>query len=556
MKGYVASLITLLLAMIIAVFVYRMPVPLALSSALHGALYGLFPICWIIIGPVFLFNVTVRSGQFEVIRNFMASITPDRRLQALFIAFSFGAFLEGSSGFGAPVAITAAMLVGLGFNPLYAAGLCLIANTAPVAFGSVGIPIIMAASVTDIPELAISQMVGRTLPFLSMFLPLYLVVLMSGLKRAMEVLPALLVSGASFALFQWFTSNYMGPLLPDVMAGLASILCLIFLLRFWKPRTIWKFDEEIQNTTEPIPTYARSEILRAWSPFIIMTLFIVTWGLEPVKALLNSTGMLKVSLPALQDSIIKPDGTTLLIKPFELNYLSAPGTALLVATFIAIPLLGMTYRQGIAIYWETLKQLKFSIIIITSIVAFAFTANYSGMSITMGMALASTGILFPFFSPVLGWLGVFLTGSDTSSNALFCKLQATSADTLGVDPVVTVSANVSGGVTGKMISPQSIAIAAAAVGLVGKESDLFRFTIRHSFILLLIICILTCIQAYAAPWIIPAYDLTTSISASRESSYLSGILYLAVFVVLLISLVATIAISNRRRPSKPLASRN
>jgi len=257
--------------------------------------------------------------------------------------------------------------------------------------------------------------------------------------------------------------------------------------------------------------------------------------------------MLKVSIPLLQDSIFKPDGTALLIKPFELNYLSAPGTALLAATFIAIPLLGMTYRQGISIYWETLKQLKFPIIIITSIVAFAFTTNYSGMSITMGMALASTGILFPFFSPVLGWLGVFLTGSDTSSNALFCKLQATSADTLGVDPVVTVSANASGGVTGKMISPQSIAIAAAAVGLVGKESDLFRFTIRHSFILLFVICILTCIQAYVAPWMIPEYELTTSTASTNLPTSQAGIMYLSIFGVVLLSLVATIAILNRRR---------
>ncbi|MEJ7646951.1 MAG: lactate permease LctP family transporter [Chryseolinea sp.] len=546
MKGYVASLITLLLSMTIAVIIYDMPFSLVLSSALHGALYGLFPICWIIIGPVFLFNVTVRSGQFEVIRNFMASITPDRRLQALFIAFSFGAFLEGSSGFGAPVAITAAMLVGLGFNPLYAAGLCLIANTAPVAFGSVGIPIIMAARVTDIPELAISQMVGRTLPLLSMFLPLYLIVLMSGAKRAFEVMPALIVSGVSFALFQWFTANYMGPLLPDVMAGLASIISLMLLLKFWKPRSVWRFDNEEPSSFDPVLKYSGPAVLWAWSPFIIMTLFIVTWGMEPVKAILNNVGMLKVSIPGLQDSILKPDGTVLVIKPFELNYLSAPGTALLAATFISIPLLGMTYREGIRIYWETLKQLKFPIIIIVSIVAFAFTANYSGMSITMGLALASTGVLFPFFSPVLGWLGVFVTGSDTSSNALFCKLQATSADSLGVDPVVTVSANASGGVTGKMISPQSIAIAAAAVGLAGKESDLFRFTVRHSFILLFVICILTCVQAYVAPWMIPEYELTTASTTTDIPSNSAGVAFLTIFGVLLVSLVGLIAILNRR----------
>ena len=250
MKGYMASLLTVLLAILLAVVVYGMPIKLAVLSVSHGALYGLFPICWIIIGAVFLFNITVKSGQFEVIKNFMASITPDRRLQALLIAFSFGAFLEGAAGFGAPVAISAAMLVGLGFNPLYAAGICLIANTAPVAFGAVGTPIIIAARVSDIPEMAISQMVGRTLPILSVVVPFYLVVLMSGFKRSIEVLPAILVSGISFAFFQWFAANYIGPMLPDVMAGIASILCLMVLLKYWKPKSIWHFKEEPQRKSK------------------------------------------------------------------------------------------------------------------------------------------------------------------------------------------------------------------------------------------------------------------------------------------------------------------
>lgn len=546
MKGYIASLSTVLLALVLAVLAYGMPVNLALLSAFHGALYGLFPICWIIIGAVFLFNLTVKSGQFEIIKNFMASITPDRRIQALLIAFSFGAFLEGAAGFGAPVAISAAMLVGLGFNPLYAAGICLIANTAPVAFGSVGTPIIIASRVSDIPEMAISQMVGRTLPILSVVVPFYLVVLMSGLKRSIEVIPAIIVSGLSFAFFQWLTANYFGPMLPDVLAGIASIFCLMILLKYWKPKTIWRFSEEPQQTIDNNLKYSAFQVFRAWSPFVIMTIIIVAWGLQPVKATLNSIGFMIIDLPGLYDGILKADGSQLVIKPFEFNYLSAPGTALLFASVISIPLIGLTFRKGVEIYWATLKQLRFPIITITSVVGFAFIANYSGMSITMAVALASTGVLFPFFSPILGWLGVFLTGSDTSSNALFCKLQSTTAEAIGVDPVVTVSANASGGVTGKMISPQSIAIGTAAVGLVGRESELFRFTVKHSFIMLAMICLLTIMQAYFIPCIIPVYEKIGSVPPSEVYKVTRGFNYLIVLTAIIASIVVFLAYMARK----------
>jgi lactate permease len=545
MKGYLASLLTVLLAILLAVIVYGMPVKLALLSVLHGAMYGLLPICWIIIGAVFLFNLTVESGQFEIIKNFMASVTPDRRLQALLIAFSFGAFLEGAAGFGAPVAISAAMLVGLGFNPLYAAGLCLIANTAPVAFGSVGTPILMAARISDIPDLAISQMVGRTLPILSVVVPLYLVVIMSGMKRSMEVMPAILVSGISFAFVQWLTANYLGPMLPDVLAGITSIFCLMILLKYWRPSSIWRFSEEPQQTIDTVLKYSIGQVVRAWSPFMIMTLIIVAWGLEPVKAALNSMGYFKFDIPGLHDAILKPDGSPLVIKAFDFNYLSAPGTAVLLAALISIPLVGMTYHQGVRIFWSTLVQLRFSIITIASVVGFAFVANNSGMSITMALALASTGALFPFFSPILGWLGVFLTGSDTSSNALFCKLQSTSAEAIGVDPVVTVSANASGGVTGKMISPQSIAIGAAAVGLIGKESELFRFTVKHSFIMLLVICLLTMMQAYVTPWIIPSYQKGAAAASLASAS--TGFTYLSVLAVALILITVIVLLANKKK---------
>lgn len=539
MKGYLASLLTLVIAFLIVLLVYKMPVHMALVSALQGALYGLFPICWIILAPVFLFNLTVRSGQFAIISDFMATITPDRRLQALLIAFSFGAFLEGSAGFGAPVAISAAMLIGLGFDPLYAAGLCLIANTAPVAFGSIGIPIVMASRMTDIPEMAISQMVGRTLPLISLFLPLYLVVIMTGFRRAREVFPAILVSGVSFAFFQWFTSNFLGAMLPDVLAGIASIISVLILLRFWKPATTWSFPSEnrpagIAPVVRTTSSHSGGTILRAWSPYVIMTLFIVTWGLDPVKATLNDIALFKIKLPFIHDSILTPAGDLLTVKPYELNLLSAPGTAVLIATLISIPIMRLSWNEGWQVYVQTLRQLRYAILTIASIVAFAFVANYSGMSLTLGLALAATGALFPFFSPVLGWIGVFITGSDTSSNAMFCKLQATTADAIGVDPLVTVSANASGGVTGKMISPQSIATAAGAVGLTGRESDLFRFTVRHSFIMLMIIGVITMLQAYVVDEIIPEYQMVANQPASGSATGWPYLLALSVLLVVLI----------------------
>jgi len=547
MKGYQASFLTMATAIVIALFVYGMPTKLVLLSAFHGALYGVFPICWIILNAVFLYNITVKSGQFEIIKNFMASITPDRRLQAILIAFSFGAFLEGTSGFGAPVAITAAMLAGLGFDTLYAAGICLIANTAPVAFGAVGTPVIVASQVSDIPEMAISQMVGRTLPMLSLLVPLYLVILMAGFKKTTEVLPAILVSGISFAFFQWFCSNYLGPMLPDVIAGLASILCIMLLLKYWKPKSTWHFSKESKQTIETDLKYSRGEVVRAWSPFIVMTIMIIAWGLQPVKDALNSIGNAKLNISGLQNAIVKADGAPLVIKPFDFNYLSSSGTALLLAGIISLPLIGMGFKKGFATYFTTIKHLGFPIITISSVVSFAFVANNSGMSTTIAMALAGTGILFPFFSPILGWLGVFLTGSDTSSNAFFCKMQHTSANAIGVDPVVTVAANVSGGVTGKMISPQSIAIGTAAVGLIGKEADLFRFTVKHSFIMLSLICIITILQAYIITWIIPSYKII-GVAKSIEASNISrGFVYLLGLAILLLFFTLTVFIINRRK---------
>ncbi len=546
MKGYQASLIATGISVFIAILVYGMPVRLALLSLGHGALYGLFPICWIVITAVFLFNITVKSGQFEVIKHFMASITSDRRLQALLIAFSFGSFLEGTAGFGAPVAITAAMLVGLGFNPLYAAGVCLIANTAPVAFGAIGIPITVASQVSGIPEMAISQTVGRTLPMLSVMLPFYLVALMAGFRKAREIFPAILVSGGSFAFLQWFSSNYLGPALPDVIAGIGSIICLVIFMKFWKPKNTWRFENEPTPTIHSERKYSTGQILRAWSPFIVLTLMIIAWGLQPIKDALNSLGLIQFEIQGIHNRISDGEGN-LLAKVFRLNYLSASGTAILFSALVSIPLVGLKFKDGIKLFFATLNQLKFPIITIASVLGFAYVVNDSGITITMANALANTGFLFPFFAPVLGWLGVFITGSDTSANALFGKLQYATATSIGVDPVVAVAANVSGGVVGKMISPQSISVAAAAGNFVGKESQLFRFTVKHSFIMLSFICVLVFLQAYALKWVIPTYEMLSGQTSTAMTDNSRGYIYLLVLTFVLITLRVVVTVMTKKK---------
>jgi lactate permease len=550
MQGYKASLIATGIAVVIAITIYGMPLKLALLSTSNGALYGLFPICWIVITALFLFNITVESGQFEIIKHFMASITSDRRLQALLIAFSFGSFLEGTAGFGAPVAITAAMLVGLGFNPLYAAGICLIANTAPVAFGSIGIPITVASQVSSIPEMAISQIVGRTLPILSVMLPFYLIVLMCGFKKTKEVFPAILVSGVSFAVIQWACSNFLGPSLPDILAGIGSIMSLIIFLKFWKPKHVWRFANEPSSFTQ-VNQYTTGQVLKAWSPFILLTIMIVAWGLQPVKEALNSFGKIEFQIPGIHNTIISSDGK-LIPHVFKFNYLSAAGTAILISAIIALPLIGLAFRDGIRIFIKTLKQLKFPIITVASVLGFAYLVNDSGIILTLASVLANTGSFFPFFAPILGWLGVFITGSDTSSNALFSRLQAVTATSIGVDPVVTVAANVSGGVIGKMIAPPSIAVAAAAGNLVGKESELFRFTLKHSFIMLIFICFIVTAQAYVFSWMIPEYHLISSKTASLHQELETGYWYILVLAIILIAVVFAIKLitSKNKAPNE------
>ncbi|MBC9782917.1 lactate permease LctP family transporter [Heliobacterium chlorum] len=531
MKGYIAGLTTTTIAVFIAILVYGMPAQVAIASTLQGALYGLFPICWIVITAVFLYNLTVKSGQFEVIKDSIASITDDRRLQALLIAFSFGAFLEGAAGFGTPVAISAGMLVGLGFNPLYAAGLCLIANTAPVAFGGIGIPIIVAGQVSGIDDFTISQMVGRQLPFLSVFVPFWLVYIMSGWKGIKEVWPAALVAGGAFAIGQWWSSNYLGAMLPDIISSLCSIIALVIFLKSWKPKNIWRFADEPSATYKATSNLTFKKVLKAWSPFIILTIMVGDWGMKSVNAVLETVSI-KFAFPIIHNAVINPANNQPIAAIFKLNWLSAAGTAILISCFITMLIVRMPLGQTMGIFWDTVKSLKFPMVTIASVLGYAYIGNSSGMTYTMGMALATTGALFPFFSPILGWLGVFITGSDTSANAVFGKLQGITADKIGVDPVLTVAANSSGGVTGKMISPQSIAVACAATGLVGKESDLFRFTVKHSLFFLAVVCVITFLQSTVLYWMIPVYQKGAAAVAAAAVNMSDGWMLLGITAVI------------------------
>ncbi|WP_409293150.1 lactate permease LctP family transporter [Pseudomonas sp. KCJK9058] len=511
LKGHVAGSITLALSILVAIFAFQMPVDMALAAAGYGFLYGLWPIAWIIVAAVFLYKLTVKSGQFEVIRSSVLSITDDQRLQVLLIGFCFGAFLEGAAGFGAPVAITAALLVGLGFNPLYAAGLCLIANTAPVAFGALGIPIIVAGQVTGIDAFHIGAMTGRQLPLLSLFVPFWLVFMMDGLRGVKETWPAALVAGLSFAVTQYFTSNFIGPELPDITSALASLICLTLFLKVWQPKRAFSEAKGsvgaavVQPSGSQPSPYSFGEIFKAWSPFLILTVLVTIWTLKPFKAAFAPGGAMydfvfNFAIPHLDQLVIKTApivaAPTAMPAVFKLDPISATGTAIFLSALISMAVLKINFKTGLTTFKETFWELRWPILSIGMVLAFAFVTNYSGMSSTMALVLAGTGAAFPFFSPFLGWLGVFLTGSDTSSNALFSSLQATTAHQIGVNDTLLVAANTSGGVTGKMISPQSIAVACAATGLVGKESDLFRFTVKHSLFFATIVGLITLIQAY------------------------------------------------------------
>lgn len=529
LKGYQAGTVTVLLALGVALLFYKMPVSAALASAVYGFFYGLWPIAWIIVAAVFLYKLSVKTGQFDVIRSSILSVTHDQRLQLILVGFCFGAFLEGAAGFGAPVAITAALLVGLGFKPLYAAGLCLIANTAPVAFGAMGIPVIVAGQVSGIDPFLIGQMAGRQLPFMTILVLFWIMAIMDGWRGVKETWPAVLVGGGSFAVVQFLTANYIGPELPDITSAIVSLIALTAFLKVWQPKRIFRFDTAesatSQTTGTKAPAAAKPQagatapltagaILKAWSPFIILTAMVTLWSLKPFKALFAAGGplastIISIPVPMLDKLVAKMPPVVAQATPYgavyTFNWLAATGTAILIAAVLTIAFARFSPAKAVATLGETVRELVIPIYSIGMVLAFAFVANYSGLSATLALALAHTGQAFVFFSPFLGWIGVFLTGSDTSANALFGALQATTANQLGLSPVLTVAANTTGGVTGKMISPQSIAIACAAVGLAGKESDLFRFTVKHSLVFAAIIGIICTLQAYVFTWMIPGH---------------------------------------------------
>ena len=612
MKAHKAALLAVASAFAIAVTVWGMPAKLTGLAFGQGAAFGLFPVFYIVLTTLFLYNITVKGGQFEIIRASLAGLTADRRIQALLIAFCFGAFIEGAAGFGTPVAIAGATLVGLGFRPLYAAGVCLVANTAPVAFGAIGIPIVALSAVMgydDVGMMKLSKMVGHQLPFISILIPFYVIVLIAGFKKAFEVMPAILVCGITFAVAQYLTASFVGPYLPDITASLSAMAALVLLLRVWQPKTNFVFDHEVAATKEE-HHYTGGQIFRAWSPYLFLTLMVLLWGIPSIKTMLDKSkvvipvtgldnmiikkvttpevGLQKIAvvtteidkltaalpkadekmakaitvlgeLKALEagmatveqqlagkgaimpeerfkafepifkksdelkklndglvkDKLVEKDKFKALTKAigdqlptkiaakYNFNFMSAAGTAILIAALLSALICGVGFGDVLKIAGKTLFDMRFPAMTIASVLGLAYIMNSSGMTNCLGLVFTKTGHWFPLLSPLLGWLGVFLTGSDTSSNVLFGGLQKATAEQLGINPILTGAANTSGGVMGKMISPQSLAVATAACGMVGEEGTLFRFTLKHSLFLTFLVCIIVYLQAYYLQWMIP-----------------------------------------------------
>ncbi|WP_283153134.1 lactate permease LctP family transporter [Guptibacillus hwajinpoensis] len=510
MKGHIAATVTVMLAIVIAILFYDMPITMVAATTGYGFAFGLWPISYIVIGAVYLYKLSVKSGQFDIIRSSIVSITDDKRIQMLLVAFSFNAFLEGAAGFGAPIAITAALLVGLGFEPLKAAGLCLIANTASGAFGAMGIPVIVAGQVSGLAPMEIGQFLGTSLPFISFTIPFLLVVIMDGMKGLKEVWPAALVAGSTYAITQWATVTFIGPELPNITSSIVSLVAVAVFVKMWHPKTKQSLtiDPEVEAqlavSLDPEAQLTAGRILKAWSPFIALTGMVTIWSLKPFKNLFVEGGLLEATIlqipvPGLHNLVIKTAPIVSEPTPYgamlKLDLLSATGTAIFIAAILSIFILKMSPKAALEAFVETIKELQKPVLTIMMVLGFAFIANYSGMSSTLGLALAATGGVFPFLSPLLGWIGVFLTGSVTSNNALFGNLQQITAQQIAVLPMVLVAANTAGGVMAKMLSPQSIAVATGAVGLVGREGDLFRFTLKYSFVFLLITGGITFAQA-------------------------------------------------------------
>lgn len=504
-KAHWAAVLGLITALAVAVLIFGMPGKMAAATAVYGAAFGILPIGWIILHVIFLYRLTKEKGEFEVLQNSLTGITQDSRLQLVLIAFAFGAFFEGAAGFGTPVAVTSAILIGLGFGPLQASGLSLIANTAPVAFGALGIPIITLAGVSGLNEMELSAMAGRQLPFFSILVPFWLVWAYAGFRGIRGVWPAILVAGVSFAIPQFLMSNFHGPSLVDVVSSVCSLAAVTIFLMKWHPKEVWGLnghDATVEARAEH--GYSRAELIRAWTPWIILSVLVFVWGLPQFKNFLNALSMPKIPIPGLDKLVMRMP--PVVAKPhaeaavYILNWLSATGTGILLAAVISGFVMGYKLKEMVRVYWETIVMIRYSLMTIAAMLALGFVTRYSGVDATLGLTFAMTGPFYPFFGTMLGWLGVALTGSDTSSNVLFGSLQRISAEQIGISPTLMCSANSTGGVMGKMIDAQSIVVASTATQWYGHEGDILRYVFFHSLALAALMGCLVFLQAYVPPF--------------------------------------------------------
>ena len=528
-KAHLCAVAGAATAVLVAILVFKMPSLLAVSSFFYGSAFGLLKIVWIVIAAVFLYDISVDTGQFEIMKHSVAAITPDRRLQLLLVAFCFGAFIEGCAGFGAPVAIAGAFMIGLGFKPFQAAALNLIANTAPVAWGAIGTPVHALASVTSLSESDLSAMIGRILPITAIIVPFWLVRAMVSWSETFEVLPAILVVGGSFAATQWFWANHMDSNLVDIAAGVVSLIATMLFLRVWQPKRIWRFEDEREEDAakverkEVVKQYTAGQTAKAWLPFAILSVLVLMWGLPSIKLAMNkaTTPAFKVTMPDgkprpgaagwdwpyLHNKVFRTAPVVAKATPegarFDFNWLTATGTGCFIAAILSGLLLGLGPGKLLKIFGHTLVRLRFAIVAMTCMLGLGYVTRYSGMDAVLGLAFTRTGWFFPFFGTFIGWLGVALTGSDTSSNVLFGGLQKITAQQLNLSPILMCATNSAGGVMGKMIDAQSICIATAATNQVGHEGSIFRFVFWHSVALAAIVGIIVMMYAYVFPQFIP-----------------------------------------------------
>jgi lactate permease len=516
LRAHLAAALALIVGIAIAVAVFGMPAPMAVKAAGYGIASGLFPIGWIVLNIIFLHRLTTLNGYFKVLQDSISGITEDRRLQLLLVAFCFGAFFEGAAGFGTPVAVTGAILIGLGFSPLAASGLALIANTAPVAYGALGAPVIALSTVTGLDLNALSSMIGRQLPFFSLLVPFWLIWAFAGRRGMAEIWPAILVAGVSFAIPQFLVSNYHGPWLVDVIASIVSMGALVLFLKVWQPKRIWRtvafanyHDDSLKDVVqEVVPTHdvtgTKISVVKAWMPWALLSVLVFIWGTPPFKKLVDGIWAWKYVIPGLDKLVMKmPPVVKAPVAEaavFNFNVLSMAGTGIFVAAIIAGLVMGYSFRRLLKEYWETIKLVRFSLLTICAMFGIGYLTRYSGLDATLGLAFAYTGAFYTLFGTMLGWLGVALTGSDTAANVLFGSLQKTTAEQLGLSPILMASANSSGGVMGKMIDAQSIVVAATATKWNGHEGDILRYVFFHSIALAILVGLLVSLQAYVPPF--------------------------------------------------------